>query len=80
MNSEYKRLIREAYKQKLLTQPEKKCGLCNWFLKYEHAKEQWELKLQGLEAEIRQLKRTLHRTLHSRLKVRTDAYSLQRNR
>jgi len=77
MNSENQRRIREAYKKQLLTQPEKKCGLCNWFLKYEHAR----TLITGLEREIARLHRRLRvRALDNRLKVRTDTYSLQHNR
>jgi len=71
--------IREAYERQLETEPLRPCP-CNWSTRYEYAKQEWEQKLQGLEAEVRQLKRILHRTLNRRLKVRTATYSLQHNR
>ena len=68
--------MNESYKRQILSQPEKKCHLCNWFLKHE-----WkQKKVEQLEAEVKQLKRTLTRTLNRRLKPRTDTYSLQHNR
>ena len=72
--------MREAHERQLLTEPLKRCGLCNWSQKYQYAKEQWQQQVEGLEAEVRQLKRTLTRTLNRRLKPRSDAYSLQHNR
>ena len=67
---------RESYMRQILTQPEKKCGLCNWFLKYEHAR----TLITGLESEIMLLRRQLNRQLNNKLKPRTDTYSLQANR
>jgi len=64
--------LNESYKRQILSQPEKRCRICNWFLKYEWKQQQ----VAGLEAEIRRLRRRLN----NKLKPRTDAYSLKATR
>ena len=62
--------MNESYKRQILSQPEKKCGLCNWFLKYEWKQQQ----LEQLEAEVKLLRRQLNR----RLKItRRDVHAHQ---
>lgn len=79
--SAYAKRLREAHERQLLAQPPKPCGLCNWSMKYEHAKEQWGQKVTRLEREVAILRRRLRvRALDNRLKPRTDTYSLQSHR
>ena len=75
--SAIKQRVREAYRRQLLTQPENPCGLCNWSMKYEHAR----TLITGLEREIAKLRRRLRvRALDHRLKPRSDTYSRQSQR
>ena len=65
--------MNESYKRQILAEPEKKCHLCNWFLKYGWKQQQ----VAGLEAEVKQLRRQLSR----RLKIdRKRIYSLKATR
>ena len=54
--SAIKKRIREAFKQQLLSQTPKPCGLCSWSTRYQYAKKHWEQKVAGLESEVRRLK------------------------
>jgi len=75
--SSVEKRIRETYETQRIVEP---C-VCECSARYKKSKELWEQKVEGLEMEIRVLRRRLKvRALNSRLKVRTDTYSLQSQR
>ena len=73
-----KKRIREAFENQEVAQP--KICICDCFSRYRNARKVWEQKAEEFEAEIRQLQRTLNRTLNRGFKPRTDAYPLQSQR
>jgi len=70
--------FREAFEKQEIAQP--KICICDCFSRYQNARQVWNQKAEVLEAEIRQLKRQLKRTLNSRLKPRKHVYRSQHNR
>jgi len=75
--SAFEKRIRDTYETQRIVEP---C-VCDCSARYKKAKELWEQKVEGLELQIAILKRRLRvRALDNRLKVRTDAYSLQSQR